>query len=535
MSRVARCPAWVVAALLAAAYLVLDPPSADLAAQEYRSDLFAAHGLLLWDNGWYAGHHMPGYSLLFPPLGALIGPRVTGALCAVAAAWLFERVAIERFGAGARVGALWFAAATAMNLITGRLTFAMGVALGLAAVLAVVHRRDAPAAVLAVLTTLASPIAGLFLALGAAAWWLADRTGRAVVLGGAALVPVVVLTAAFPEGGIEPFRDSSFWPALAGIGAVFVALPARERMLRIACALYAVATVASFALDTPMGGNVTRLGALAAGPLLASLLSPDPPILAAEPRRGSGLWRRSPALLAVLALPLLYWQWNAPVRDWVQASGDPALQRGYYAPLLAFLDTRAGAGAFRVEIPFTKNHWEARWVPPRFALARGWERQLDVGRNELFYAGPLTPATYRRWVDDNAVRFVAVPDARLDDSAKAEARMVTGGSLRWLRPVWRGRHWRVFEVARAMPVATGAGAVATRLGVDEVAVRAPRAGVVTLAVHFTPYWRLADGRGCVERAPGDRTRLRLTRGGDVRLVTAFAVGRILGHGPRCAG
>jgi hypothetical protein len=517
MSRVARCPAWVVAALLAAAYLVLDPPSADLAAQEYRSDLFAAHGLLLWDNSWYAGHHMPGYSLLFPPLGALIGPRVTGALCAVGAAWLFERVAAERFGPGARVGVLWFAAATAMNLVTGRLTFAMGVALGLAAVLAVLHRRDALAAVLAVLTTLASPVAGLFLAMGAAAWWLADRTSRAVALGAAALVPAVVLTAAFPEGGIEPFVASSFWPALAGIAAVFAALPARERTLRIACALYAAATVASFVLDTPMGGNVTRLGALAAGPLLACIL-----------------WRRSPALLAVLALPLLYWQWNAPVRDWVRASGDPSLQRGYYAPLLAFLDTRTGTGAFRVEIPFTANHWEARWVPPRFALARGWERQLDVTRNALFYAGPLTPATYRRWVDDNAVRFVAVPDAALDDSAKAEARLVTSGSLAWLRPVWRGRHWRVFEVARARPVARGAGALATRLGVDDVALRAPRAGVVTLAVRFTPYWRLAEGRGCVERAPGDRTRVRLTRAGDVRLVTGFAPARVIERGPRCA-
>jgi hypothetical protein len=517
MSRVARCPAWVIAALLAAAYLVLDPPSADLAAQEYRSDLFAAHGLLLWDNSWYAGHHMPGYSLLFPPLGALIGPRVAGALCAVGAAWLFERVAIERFGAGARIGALWFGVATAMNLVTGRLTFAMGVVVGLATVLAVLHGRDAPAAVLAVLTSLASPIAGLFLAMGAAAWWLADRAPRAVILGAAALLPVVVLTAAFPEGGIEPFVASSFWPALAGIAAVFAALPARERTLRIACALYAAATVASFVLDTPMGGNVTRLGALAAGPVLAALL-----------------WRRNRALLAVLALPLLYWQWNAPVRDWVHANGDPALQREYYAPLLAFLDTRTGAGAFRVEVPFTQNHWEARWVSPRFAMARGWERQLDVGRNTLFYAGPFTPATYRRWLDDNAVRFVAVPDAALDPSADAEARLVLSGSQPWLRPVWRGRHWRVFEVARATPVARGAGAVATRLGVDDVALHMPRAGVVTLAVRFTPYWRLAGGRGCVERAPGDRTRLRLTHGGDVRLVTGFALARVFAHGPRCA-
>ena len=54
-------PAWAPAGVVAAVYLVLAPPSADLAAQYYRADL----GLVLWDNGWYGGHHMPGYSLLF--------------------------------------------------------------------------------------------------------------------------------------------------------------------------------------------------------------------------------------------------------------------------------------------------------------------------------------------------------------------------------------------------------------------------------------------------------------------------------------
>ena len=55
-----------------------------------------------------------------------------------------------------------------------------------------------------------------------------------------------------------------------------------------------------------------------------------------------------------------------------------------------------GGGPFRVEIPFTDNHWESRWVAPHVPLARGWERQLDRERNALFYDGrPLTPARYR--------------------------------------------------------------------------------------------------------------------------------------------
>src|SRR5437868_416787 len=82
MTRIVDVPAWFVAALLAAAYLIIDPPSADLAAQVYRSDFFAHHGFALWDDSWYGGHHMPGYSVLFPPLGAALG---------AAAWWLTSR------------------------------------------------------------------------------------------------------------------------------------------------------------------------------------------------------------------------------------------------------------------------------------------------------------------------------------------------------------------------------------------------------------------------------------------------------------
>ena len=52
----------------------------------------------MWDAQWYGGHHMPGYSVLFPPLARWLGPRVVGALAVVAAAALFERIAHARYG-----------------------------------------------------------------------------------------------------------------------------------------------------------------------------------------------------------------------------------------------------------------------------------------------------------------------------------------------------------------------------------------------------------------------------------------------------
>jgi hypothetical protein len=52
-------------------------------------------------------------------------------------------------------------------------------------------------------------------------------------------------------------------------------------------------------------------------------------------------------------------------------------------------------------------------------------------------------------------------------------------------------------------------------------------------VHFTPYWALADGRGCVARAPGDWTEVRARSGEALRVVIRFSLARVLDHGPRC--
>lgn len=504
-------PAWGVAALLSIAYLAIDPPSADLAAQVYRSHLFDREGFVLWDNAWYGGHHMPGYSLLFPPLGAHLGPRVVGALSAVAAAVLFERIVSDRFVHGARAGALWFAAGTQVSLVTGRLAFALGLAVGLAAVLAALRRRHILATALGATTVLASPVAGLFLGMAAAAWLLVHRARAAMMLGAAVAAVLAFLAIAFPEGGTEPFVASAFWPALAGLVAVWVVLPARHRTLRAGVAIYALAMTASFLVDSPVGGNSTRLGAILAGPLVAC-----------------ALWGRNARTLALLALPLLYWQWNAPVRDWTRAAGDPSIEASYYQGLLGFLATREGT--FRVEIPFTANHWEANRVARRFPLARGWERQLDVRHNRLFYEGDLTPGRYRAWLHENAIAYVALPDARLDYSARAEAALIRARPA-FLQPVWRDAHWQVFAVAS--PARLADGAAVTRLGTDSVALRFPAPGRALLRVRWTPYWRVVHGSACVERAGGGWTRVRATRAGAVGLATRFAPGRIASDAPRC--
>ena len=140
MRRVWVLPA-AVAALLAGLWLLFAPPTPDLAAQVYRAGLFEHHGFALFNAQWFAGHHTLGYSLVFPPLAALLGPRVVGALAAVVSAILFAKLAHGHFGDRARIGAVWFAAATATDLFIGRLTFALGVTVALGALLALQRRR----------------------------------------------------------------------------------------------------------------------------------------------------------------------------------------------------------------------------------------------------------------------------------------------------------------------------------------------------------------------------------------------------------
>jgi hypothetical protein len=266
--------------------------------------------------------------------------------------------------------------------------------------------------------------------------------------------------------------------------------------------------------ETPMGGNVVRLGALFAGPVLAAVL-----------------WRRNRRTLALLALPLAYWQWVAPVDDWARAAGDDSVHERYYAGLLSFLDAQTG-GPFRLEIPFTDNHWEARWVAPHVPLARGWERQLDRERNALFYDDrPLTAARYRRWLDDNAVRFVALADAPIDYSAAREAQLVRDG-LPYLREIWHDAHWRVFAVDGPRPLAAGA-ASATAVAGESVHLSARRAGTVDVRVRFSPYWRIAEGRGCVSEGAGGWMRVRVDAPGRVVLRTDFALERVRARSPRC--
>jgi len=503
-----------LAAVLTALWLIVYPHTPDLAAQVYRVRLFHELGFAVWDEHWYAGHHLPGYSLLFPPLGSLLGIRVVGALSVLASCALFDVLARQAYGPSARWATAWFAVAAVGDVWTGRLTFALGVSLALAAVLALVRGRSAAAGILAVLCAAASPVAGVLLGLAALSAALSRRSPRiVVVLAGPAAAVVLPLALLFPEGGFEPYPFLSFVATVLVVIAFLWALGPADRLLRAGALVYLLACVLCLLVRSPMGSNVERYAVLLAGPLL----------LLARPRV-------TPVLAGALCTIAVFVVWG-PVRETLAVAGGEATSASYYAPVERFLAQQAGGGPVRVEVPLTRSHWEAALLAPTVSLARGWEKQLDERFDRVLLVPGLSAAGYDRWLHAQAVAYVAVPDAPLDPSSAREGRLI-GDGLPYLRQVFASRHWRIYEVLAPTPLASGPGRL-TSLGHDSFALVASAPGRLLVRVRFTRYWTLTRGAGCVAPAPGGWTWVTLRAAGTAVVAARFSLARAFASGGSC--
>jgi len=501
-----------LAAALVLLWLLVDPRTPDLAAQVYRVGLFEHGGFAVWDEHWYAGHALPGYSLLFPPLASLLGLRVLAALSVLASAALFERLVLGVYGPAARWGAIWFAVAAVGDIWLGRLTFALGVTFALAAVLALVRGHPRWAALLAALCAAASPVAGVLLGLAALTHALSQRSPRALlVLALPAAVVVVPLALLFEEGGFEPFPIVSF-AATALVTLLFLwALPPPQRLLRAGGVVYLLACVLALLIHTPMGSNIERYAVLLAGPLLLCGLA------------GGGK-RHVPVVLLALVGIAIFTVWG-PVRETKAVAGNESTRASYYAPVLDFL-ARNGGALKRVEVPLTRSRWEAALMAPTISLARGWEKQLEEKYDSVLLNPGLTAAGYDRWLHEEAVSYVALPDTPLDPSSRQEGRLIRGG-LPYLRPVFKSRHWTVYAVRDPTSLLEGPGRL-TSLGHDSFALRAITSGRFLVRVRYTRFWTLTAGSGRVRETPGGWTYVITDRPGQLQVTARFSLARALG-------
>jgi hypothetical protein len=486
----------------------------DVPAQLFRAELFHIAGFTVWSPQWYGGHHTPLYSILFPPLAAALGLATVGSVTTIGCVVLFGRLVRGRGEVAAALAMSVFAVAMIGNLIVGRITFALGLVLAMVSVATLAQRRspyDVIALGAAAAAGLGSPLAAASLAVVAGGWWLVERRTMVLAVAVAAVAPIAILGLLFPEGGTFPFTVSSLMFHLAGCLTV-AALAGGLPVLRGAALATAAAALPLFAVANPVGGNFTRLSMLIVPAILAWLLLP----------------RRWIAFL-VLAGPILGWQ-IAPVVSSLHGVDDPSAQAAYHQPLVDWLGANAPADT-RVEIPMTRDHWEAAYVAPHVPLARGWERQLDFKWNPLFYddANPLTPASYREWLVENAVRYVALPDAPLDPTGEAEARLL-GRDLPFLDLVWANRNWRVWEVRDPAPLVSGPARLVS-IGPDEIRLDVRRPGRLLVRVHESRHMVVGDDAGCVAGGDDGWTHVYALRAGEIRIGTSVTPSRR----PTCPG
>ncbi|WP_329595306.1 hypothetical protein OG298_15905 [Streptomyces sp. NBC_01005] len=492
--------------------LVLATGGGDLAAQLAWAGFASRHPASAYNLSWYGGTHTANYSLLTPPLMAVFGVRAVTVAAGLCGSWALGRLCVRsgvrRPAAVAVLGSLtlW------CNVASGRTTFALGVAIGLVALL-YVRRRAGVAAGCAALATAASPVAGLFLVVAGAAYGPARQWRRAAGLVVPPVVVVAATTLVFPFTGEQPMAAGKLWMPLAACAALCLAAP-REggwRVVRFAGAVYAVGVVLTFLVASPIGTNVERLVGVAGPPVLLAAL------LTVLPRwaRGGAPVRVRALLLAGMLVCNTGWLIDKTDDDLRVSTSVPAWAE-HTDELVAEL-RRLGAGRTRVEVVPARNHREATVLAPYVNMARGWNRQLDVERGRLFYEGRPTPAAYRAWLDRWGVGLVVLHNGRPDGPAEAEARIVRRGAD-WLEPVWRDAGWRIYRVRGAVPLVSAPGSV-VRGDDASLVVRMPAAGSVTVRIAHSP-WLRANGGGCL-RQDGEWTRLTVRRAGEYRLDSRY--------------
>jgi hypothetical protein len=525
----------VVAAALSVAYLLLPPMGSDLSAQQARADFFAAHGYTPIDLRWYGGVDQLGYSLLSQPVMALLGVRVTGALALLASAVLLA-VLLRRTGtARPWLGSLVGAACIAGNLVSGRVTYALGVTLGLAALVALTSaRRQRLAAVAALLAAATSPVVALFLGLTGVALLLTRRIRGGLLIAVPAALPLAASALLFGDGGwMNISHTDTLRATVAGL-AVAALVPFRP--VRIGAGLSVLGVLTAAAVHTPVGLNATRLSVMFTVPLLAAsaTLPASMPRLVASARlsrfkntagppdatRTTATRARSTLAVVPLLALACWWQPPAVVGD-LRDLGNPTADPAYFAALRGRLTAATLTG--RVEIPPTRDYWEAAQLGET-PLARGWLRQADIERNPLFFTDipgasgtgvALTAESYHTWLVDHAVQFVAIPDAELTWSGRPEAALAAGG-LPYITEVWRDAHWRLYAVADPQPIVAAPATLVSQTA-TAITFDAPSTGDIVVRIHYYR-WLTASNGAEVTRA-GDWTTVRVPRPGRYTLAS----------------
>jgi hypothetical protein len=516
---VALCAA--LSAGLSAVLVLGLPRGGDLAAHLYRTSL-VQHGILVWDNLWFAGQYpLSSYSLLYYPLATLVGNTALGVGGVVLAASIFASIALREWKTAGRWPARTFAVLLAGQAFTAAYPYDIGLATLLGAVWALQRQRTWIAVGCILLTLGFSPLVFLFLTLALLALFLRKRqfSRQAFLLAGALAIAAGVqvgLLQILPSPGIVyPY---GLWRLLAGLalctaGAALSLAGRAGWPLATIFLIWGAASIVTSIVPSPIGHNLIRADVFVVPLMLVAAARADfrPRILAIAGIAGA---------LAANVGPYL-----AMIPDRSSSLDSTA---AFWSPLIRFLRTH-NSPSFRVEVVPTANHWEAYYIPHAgLALARGWYRQLDIADDPALYAPQLTPQSYRTWLRRHAVQFVVLPHLPLEAiDAQREASLLRSQNS-GLRTVLRTPKATIYRLPHATPLMTGpATATITALESSRLSGYISAPGTYYLRARYSPYWSVTRGSLCLAPARSAMTVVRASRAGAFTIQATESPGGVL--------
>jgi hypothetical protein len=416
------------------AFLAVRPDVGDLQAALARQSAAAnGVGLTYWFT-WFGGGTTPGnYSVLTPYLSTLLGAPLLGVLATVLATPLAHE-ALR--GTRWPVAGTWIATGcAACDLWSGRIPFALGVTAGLLAVLGVRRRWPLAAVAGAVVSSLCSPVSGAFLALGLAATFVVDRPRRRVVVLAALadIATLLIVAAVFGNPGRQTFTAGSMTLTLASTLLLLVARPSRP--LQVLVGATALAAPLLWLIPNGLGSNLVRLPWLC---LPAAVFA----------TADAALLRRLVAVVPALTLCF-----NATVVDLVKGARASS-STSYYSSLITQVGHVPQLRNYRLEVVDEPSvHTAAYALLGHATLAGGYESQEQNQLNGVLANGSLDAVSYKVWLDNSAVGYIAVN--RRAHASSPEFRLVTGASGArpgYLVPVSSDARWVVYRVVDPTPI-----------------------------------------------------------------------------------
>ncbi|WP_181787407.1 MFS transporter [Streptomyces phytophilus] len=496
--------------------LLLANEGGDLAAQDAWAEFAGRHPSTAYNFAWYGGMHPVSYSVVSPYLMAVLGVRTTMVLAGTLSAGVLALILARcRQVPRPLVPSLFGAVALVGNAASGRVTFALGLLFALVAIVLVFPGdrddededegtgaggkgrrriggwRGTAIVLSSMLATAASPVAGLFAGVVATGLFLQKRRTEAYLLGAAPPVVVALSSWLFPFQGNMPMPWISAVAPMITAALIWLMAPESWRTVRICAALYFFGTLGAWVIPSPVGSNIERLALIFGGTVLLVIAQTGP-------RPAAPRLMRSVAAAYLAFASITVWVVVKPVVDLVLTSPTAAWTREL-APLVDQLQ-QVDAEAGRVEVVPVRSHREASALQPYVSLARGWNRQADLDRHEIFYDGSLTPTTYHAWLKNWAVRYVVLPvEDRPDTGAHEEAKIVAAGQP-YLTEIWADANWRLFRVNDPTPLVE-APAEVRRADEGELVIDVKYAGPVLVRVPFSPWLGLVDEDGEGVEAP----------------------------------